>query len=128
MQHIHQETFVMEVMIFIYFVNFLLIICRCYWFLALFTLFCLILVAMFQSYSIITSDAHVILHNTVSVHCTVPSHLTDWVRIISWVVEEKHMDMIELSYSNIFGSLLVLSCIKTSKYLLGVHSKFDDFT
>ena len=83
-----------------------------------FLFFIFIWLAMFQSYSIITSDSHVMLHNNVIVHCTVPSHLTDWVTVISWLVEEKEMESTELSYNNIFGSLVLPDFDKKTNFLL----------
>ena len=59
---------------------------------------------MAQSYKVITSDAHVMLGNSVNVHCTVPSHLSEWVQVVSWRVGEKDQEPMELVQNINFGT------------------------
>ena len=64
---------------------------------------------MAQSYKVITSDAHVMLGNSVNVHCTVPSHLSEWVHVVSWRVEENGQEPLELVSDNYFGTFVLFN-------------------
>lgn len=55
--------------------------------------------AMAQSYSVLTGDAHVMLGNSVILGCSVPGHLAPWVTIIGWVLGERGREPLELSQS-----------------------------
>ena len=56
--------------------------------------------AMAQSYSVLTGDAHVMLGNSVSLSCSVPGHLAPWVTITGWVLGERGREPLELGRSH----------------------------
>ena len=66
----------------------------------------LLLSALSQPYSVITADAHVMLYNSVTVHCTVPTHMAELVSVLSWRVEEAGQAALDLSRSERYGSVV----------------------
>ena len=60
--------------------------------------------AVSQPYSVLVSDSHVMLHNTVTVHCTVPGHMAEFVSVLSWRLEERGRAPVSLSRQQRYGS------------------------
>ena len=63
--------------------------------------------AMAQTYSVLTGDAHVMLGNDVTMGCSVPGHLTDWVTITAWRLSERGQQPLELSLTTQTHGILV---------------------
>ena len=58
-----------------------------------------------QPYSVLTSDAHVMLSNSVTMACTLPSHVTEFVSVLAWRVEERGQAPLSLKHQHRYGSL-----------------------
>ena len=65
--------------------------------------------AIEQPYSgedIIMNNAHVVLDNSVILACSVPAHLSDYIFVVSWRVEDlDNSEPVELKKSNSYGSV-----------------------
>ena len=59
-----------------------------------------------QPYSVLTGDAHVMLHNSVTMVCTLPSHVTEFVSVLAWRVEERGRAPLSLKHQHRYGSLV----------------------
>ena len=67
--------------------------------------------AMAQTYSVLTGDAHVMLGNDVTMGCSLPGHLTDWVTITAWRLSERGQQPLELSLTTQTHGILVWWCL-----------------
>ena len=66
------------------------------------------------------NNAHVMLDNSVTIACSVPSHLSDHVFVVSWRIEEgSHSEPVELKESSNYGSVPPLH--GRSSHVLGPH-------
>ena len=81
--------------------------------------------AIEQPYSaadIIMNNAHVMLHNSVTLACSVPAHLSDHVTVIAWRVDETGLaaDPIELNKDPpSYGSVHILHGTRSQNVLKG---------